>query len=294
MNTIQFSHECPVDILKHVDSLNDYHYVLHHLWDIPEYRDFFMNQTSKTNKTKETKEMYLDNSAFEFQFLDTDFDLDSFYDNIKELKPDVVIVPDVLDDYFNTIKNAERFDYEKILAQKSNTKFMGVLQGETIEQLLICYDAFETIGLDYIAIPFHSGAYQNLKETKETKEVNDAKGRPLFVEFLSKTRIIRPKSLHLIGMSLPQEKEYFNQLSRIKNRTFNNLDNPGLFKYIKSIDTANPIKYALSEGEYPPLEEITHKPHYILDHERMTRKTSRTELNTIKHNIQKFQDFWTK
>jgi len=156
---MKFSHECHVDIMEELSSLNNYEYGLLHMMHIPEYKDYFENTV---------KELYLDNSAFEYQFLDEKFDLYYFYDIIDEINPDVVIVPDVLDNTVETIKQAENFIYSR-----PNREYMGVCQGKTIEELHECYMYFYECDFDIIAIPFHSEAYQLPGVPKEKADALD-------------------------------------------------------------------------------------------------------------------------
>ena len=254
---MQYCHECPIDILDEISEYNDYDYALLHLMDIPEYFDYYRNTP---------KELYLDNSAFEYQFLDTEFDLDYFYSIIEEINPDVVIVPDVLNNSEKSIQNAHNFNY-------TNHKYMGVLQGETFDELFECYEEYQKIGMDYIAVPFHSVSYQSMFADLNNKALRDAYGRPFFIKQLIKKYQVKENSLHLIGLSLPLElKNYNNEM-----------------KYIKSIDTANPVKYGFVNGVYGDIDKIVTKPHYILDHETIQRKTKPEELKNIIQNIKIFQ-----
>jgi hypothetical protein len=217
---------------------------------------------------KSDKELYLDNSAFEYQFLNTKFDINYFYRIIEELQPDIVIVPDVLDNCHETIQNADNFLYDK------SFKYMGVCQGKTFKELEESYDYFYQNNFDIIAIPFHSEAYQ--KYALE-KSVNDCYGRFEFIRGLLHKEKVKENFLHLIGLSLPKEGLLYSKYMK---------------KFIKSIDSANPIKYAFVDGKYKDIRNINSKPHYILDEKNILKETPKNTLSDILYNIKEFQKIW--
>ena len=95
------SHESPISILEESKEYNDYDYALVHLFEThPEYYEFFKNSLSQD------REVLLDNSIFE---LGEAFDSDKFAKYVEELKPSYYIVPDVLEDGYQTMLNYNDF-----------------------------------------------------------------------------------------------------------------------------------------------------------------------------------------
>lgn len=243
---MKISHESPLDLLEMSKLYNDYEYSLLHLMDIPEYKEFYKN----TNRYH-----ILDNSAFEFQFIEGGFDLDYFIDIINEVKPSTIIIPDIIADKDKTIEAFENFPFER-LDYKPLT--IGVVQGKTFKELEECFD-FMNKNADIVALVFHSPAYQDLGY--ETKESNNANGRISLYESI-KDRLKKP--LHLLGCSTPKE--------------FTHYEND-----VMTIDTANPIQWGILEKSI----NLDEKPNCILDKEKITSPTKNKAL--ILENIKEFR-----
>lgn len=254
---MKISHEIPCDLLEKSLEFNDYEYSLLHLMHIPEYKEFY----KKTHRTH-----YLDNSAYEYQFIDGGFDPDYFYSNINDLKPTHVIVPDVIGCCDKTIRAYKNFD---TLSIPENTKLIGVAQGETLEDLLKC-SRFLAPRVNILAVVFHSPAYQKLFPY-DSLAIANAKGRVKFVRELIKEGVTR---LHLIGMSLPVELTMYTQDEK---------------KYIVSIDTANPFQYAATFGEYCEFYNILEKPKYVLSETAILKKTDDIIYKKFMNNVAKFR-----
>jgi hypothetical protein len=228
---------------------------------LPEYKEYYKN----------TKRIhYLDNSAYEYQFIDGGFNIDYFYETIKEISPTHVIIPDVIGDKDATISSFEHFDFHRLSV---DTKIIGVIQGKTYKELHDCYD-FLVQHCDIVAIVFHSDAYQK-KFSNEDKAKADALGRVQFIRELIKRKAVLPNSLHLIGMSLPSELTCYTEDE---------------LKYIYSIDTANPFQYAATKGLYPNIEDIKNKPSYILTDDIISQPVSSEVYDIFKLNAQTFKN----
>jgi len=260
---MKISHECQLQLLGNIK--NDYEYALLHLMHIPEYRKYI----------KETKkEVILDNSAYEYQFIEGGFDEEYFLEVIKDIKPDVIIVPDVIGDCNETIEKFKKFD---IMNLPENTKIMGVVQGSTYEELYKCFD-FLNSRCNYVAIPFHSQAYIE-KFNKNSPDEANSIGRVHFIRKLingHKSKSIRKNSLHLIGMSLPIELELYSEEEK---------------SYIRTIDTANPIQWGSLGVVYPKdLEHIREKPKYLMIEENLKENLNDFQIKAISYNIDRFRE----
>ncbi len=103
---------------------------------------------------KEIKEngnyILLDNSA---PYLGSSVNNEDLLDCIKLIKPDEVILPDVLDDGEETIKRTKEF--LDAFSKYNRIKFMAVPQGKTIEEYKECYKIFaRNSQIDLIGLSF--------------------------------------------------------------------------------------------------------------------------------------------
>jgi hypothetical protein len=258
---MRVSHESPLDLLQKSLNYNDYDYSLLHLMGIPEYKKFYKQQSKN-------RYQILDNSAFEYQFLDEDFDIDYFIDVINEIQPSSIIVPDVIGDCEGTIQAFKDFPYHKI---NYNPEIIGVIQGKNETSLKKCAN-FMIDYADKLAVVFHSPAYQ-LSTMSESKDYKNMVGRYNFVNWL-KTQTDMP--IHLLGCSLPQEFGMYNR---------------GDIDTIDTIDTANPIQFGMLGVLYPDnIGEVNNKPKYLMDMENILKPTPPEYLKKIQYNINKFKE----
>ncbi len=95
---------------------------------------------------------------------------------IKLVNPDEVILPDVINDYKETIKLTEEFI--KILPDKGNIKFMAVPQGKTLKEYIKCYKSFsqnplvDSIGLSFSVSDLFSNRLPNKDITYRENLIN--------------------------------------------------------------------------------------------------------------------------
>jgi len=259
---MKVSHECHLELLGNIG--NDYEYALLHLMHIPEYREYFKNYSG---------EIILDNSAYEYQFIDGGFDEEYFFQIIEEINPSIVIIPDVIGKGKETIKSFKNFDIFKL---PEGIKIMGVVQGETYKELYECFDYLNP-RCDYVAIPFHSPAYIN-KFKNNSKDESNSIGRVHFIRKLingHKKELIKKDSLHLIGMSLPIELKLYSKEEK---------------EYIRTIDTANPIQWGALGTIYPDdMEKIYEKPNYLMTEENIKEVLNEPQKIAIKSNLKRFR-----
>ena len=140
--TKMISHETPLSMLEESITYNDYDYALVHLFEThPDYLKFFKRSIACG------REVLLDNSIFE---LGKSFDSVKFAEYVKELRPTYYIVPDVLEDGYQTMVDFSEFSKE--YADLPGLK-IGVVQGRTYDELVECYQ-YMSRHADYIAISF--------------------------------------------------------------------------------------------------------------------------------------------
>lgn len=255
---MKISHECPLDLLEESKNFNDYEYSLLHLMHIPEYKEFYKRQAK-------LRYQILDNSAFEYQFIDGGFDTQYFLDIIDEVRPSSIIIPDIISDCEATIDEFRGFPFEDL---NYEPEIIGVVQGKNEEELLKCAK-FMHNRADKLAIVFHSPAYQI--DHSKSKDENNCLGRYNIVQKIKK---ITNKPLHLLGCSLPKEF--------------------GMYKNgdVQTIDSAVPIQNAMVGILFDDIEKIDNKPNYLMHEENMLKQTK--NKGEVYYNIQKFKEFILK
>ena len=184
----------------------DYFFALAHLLGEWEYRDFIYRCQDRDI------EIYLDNSAFE---LKESINLDYYFGLILELRPEVVVVPDVLGDLAKTIRLTRLF-YEGLprlfFEKSSKTKFMVVLQGQNNRERLRCLHVIRSYGYPFhiVGLPRHAC--------------------PQRIELLHAIkRFIGRRGVHFLGLPDPAE------LKELKIP-------------IQSLDTSWVAKYSIGKG----------------------------------------------
>ena len=249
------SHESPISFLEESLGYNDYHYALVHLFEThPEYYDFFVNRLLNG------EEVLLDNSIFE---LGKAFDGKKFAEYVKKLKPTYYIVPDVLEDGYETIVNFNNF--VKAYPDLPGLK-IGVVQGKTWDELVDCY-RYMSDNADYIAISFDYSYYVVTGRGK-TKLERWATGRVRFINQLIQEGIWNQfKPHHLLGCSLATEFRHYRNIPSIR-----------------SVDTSNPVVAGIKELRYNGNLGLQDKPSIkladLIDHDVTDDQREIIEYNT--------------
>jgi hypothetical protein len=223
--SIKICHEAPKSIYKKISKITDIDYGLVHLMEKdPEYYKLF--EWSK----KKGREIILDNSIFE---LGVSFDPEKFVGWIKKLEPDWYIIPDVLEDSSNTIKQARKW---KELYKDVPGKTIGVIQGKTYDELVECYRYFDLDhNVDMIAISFDYSYYESTFQ-HPNKHLQWALGRAnLLGRMLEEGVINRGKPHHLLGIALAFEGKLYQG---------------DQYNWIYSVDTSNPVVHCIKGFMY--------------------------------------------
>ncbi len=257
------SHESPISMLDKSRDYNDYDYALVHLFEShPKYYDFFKQSLLMD------RDVLLDNSIFE---LGEAFDHKKFAKYVKELKPTYYIVPDVLENGYETIKHYIEFcsEYTDLPGSK-----IGVVQGKTYDELVDCYRFMEQ-NADYIAISFDYSYYVTTGFGK-TKLERWCSGRQRFIKHLKDDGVWNyHKPHHLLGCSLAREfKAYVGDNS------------------IRSVDTSNPIVAGIKELRYNSDLGLNDKPSIKLA-DLIDTKVNASQVEDIMYNVGKFKNIVT-
>lgn len=237
---ILVSHESPISMLEESVQYNDYDYALVHLFEkYPEYYNFFKKSIANG------REVLLDNSIFE---LGTAFDSDKFAEAVKDLKPTYYIVPDVLEDGIQTVKNFVDFTakYPDLPGLK-----IGVVQGADYDQLVNCYQYMSEFA-DYIALSFNLNYYL-ARGRGSSKLERWCNGRQAVIQDWINDGVWNwSKPHHLLGCSVPQEYRFY-----VDKNIYN----------IRSLDTSNPVMAGIKGMRYAGDLGLKDKPQGLLaDH----------------------------
>lgn len=224
---IKVSHESPIEMLWKSRQYNDYDYCLVHLMETREkYKEYFLRARNFYNR-----EVFLDTSVFE---LGTSFDPKKYMNWAEHINPNLMIIPDVLEDYKATIQSWEQFTADfKDRLDKLDAMRIGVVQGKTYPDIRECY-RYMSQHADVIAISFDMSYFVQDKNENKLKQM--CYGRPALIQsFIADGIWNWLKPHHLLGCSLPQEFSYYVR---------NNIHN------IRSVDTSNPIVHGMHDIMY--------------------------------------------
>lgn len=219
---MEISHEVPRCLLKESKFFNTYQYALVHLLEQDEtYRNHFIECKN------ENIPIYLDNSIHE---LGTAIDGDILLKWINILTPKYIFIPDVWENKDASIINAKK--WSKINLPKKTEK-IAVVQAKDIYEAATCYQIYRDLGYNKIAFSY-GASYYNKLIYHVNKDLSKALGRFSVISYLYKIGVISDNdNIHLLGTAYPQEFSWYRG-----------------FKFIKSLDTSNPIMAAIEGKKY--------------------------------------------
>lgn len=223
---MKIAHEAPLYMMHTVREYTDYDYALGHMFHINPYFDFFRESL------KSGRKVILDNGLYE---LGKSMVEEEFIEQINRLQPTEYIVPDVFNDKNATLLEAEKWQKYK---NKLPGKQIVVIQGETYKDIIECYLRADKLA-DKLAFNFMCPAYENTGRTLlglnniEHKWLAIAVGRSHIINKMEKAGFINTsKPHHILGCAVPQEFGAYKD-----------------YKWIETIDTSNPIVYAMDNKE---------------------------------------------
>lgn len=252
------SHEIPVQLFPFHDTISDYPYVLGHLLGVHgAYTEFYKE------KLKEAPYSILDNSAFELD--GNALPLEKMYELGEQYKPSHVVIPDVFLNSQQSINNI--LEYHKKYAHRSSCRFIGVLQGNTVEDYIRMANIILP-KVDILGLP-HVFSFDKELSPEYHMDMRYKIVRALEQNFGSKIKV------HLLGCQTP------NEFSRYANSNI-----------IHSVDTSNPIISGWELIAYIPGLgydlSITSKPKDKLA-ENLDKKLSPLQLSHIFYNVHIFK-----
>lgn len=285
MGQIKINSELPLTMLDRNVELNQYDFVLFHLYkEYPEYRKYYKD----LRNTHPERIMIFDNSAYEFFVKGEKLDLEEYAMAVIDLCPDYYILPDKLMDKRVTLDMTYLFLAQygiNIIKAFANTgkkvpKPLAVAQGNSVEDLFDCLLKYHEDRIRNVALPFHNSFFKDDYSPEyadrvrlEFGSLNDDRrymlGRHRFIAS-AKLLLQAFEYVHLLGSHCPFEKRLYEETG---------------FDFIKSIDTGYPVKCAIAG--YELFKEPT-KPDIIID-EFMTAPLSDEQKKLICININKFK-----
>lgn len=259
---IKTFHEAPKSIFRAVQSMTDGDYALVNLFaKDEEYYQMFKDAVHKG------REVILDNGVFE---LGEAWNADQFAGWVDKLQPTYYIVPDVLEKGQATIESFFNF----IGTHKGLPgKVLGVVQGENMYEFIRCYKAIEPY-CDKVGISFDCSWYRDDMQSGNKWEQLAGGRLKTLVQMDDAGIINRSKPHHLLGVSLPQEMQYYKLYG---------------WKWIDSVDTSNPVVHGLKHIVYSSdgLHDKETQKLYTL----INAQVDSAQLNAIVHNIKQFRRF---
>lgn len=277
--SIKINCELPLYLLDKNNELNEYDFVLFHLYQSNQkYKEYFLNQRKKYPG----RLMIFDNSAYEFFIKGETLDTKKYAEAICELKPDIYILPDVLMDRNKTIELTSDFMcsyYDEIcLKTEFLSKPMAVIQGNSEMEFIKTMKFYKLMGIKNIAIPFHNSFLKKMGEQfpekhifyntygRITEDILYALGRIKFLQ--DHGRILNQwfEHVHILGSHCPLEKVYY--------------------KNFNTMDTGYPVKCGIKGMTlgYEP-----EKPNVIID-EFLETEFDKNIQDCIINNVTIFRD----
>ena len=129
------SHEVPLSLLDTSLTFNDYDYLLPHYYvKYPKYKEFYLKSREKD------RFIIMDNGLFEGGV----FPEEKLLEIIKEIEPNIFIVPDAWNNNYTTFNNAKYWMDEMKFKLPTKTELMMVLQGQSFSDIdMLLWDSIK-------------------------------------------------------------------------------------------------------------------------------------------------------
>jgi len=256
---MQVAFECPTWMLKDIQPLADYDFILTHLVLSDEkYAEWF-------RKSENYK--ILDNSTNE---LLEPCSIEDIQKASEIVKPDLIVAPDYLGDYLRT-----QLALFEILKIWTTYEILPVVQGETLKDCTTCLHFIRHLGFDRVAVPY------DITLNRESSLEKLGETRPMVVDIANDMGFNR---IHLLGFTT------LNELWEYR------LGFPGHLRW--SIDTGKPIMYGMQERSLdavdrdiqgdPTLVKMDHTPAGFLDSKMAMVYKNIALLRRVTNGIGKF------
>jgi hypothetical protein len=261
---IKISHEVPLCLLEKNKEWSDYQYCLPHLLDKYEkYRDFFMECK------KEQISITMDNSLHE---LGTPYSYDRLHYWLNELSPNEFFIPDYWENKDKSIISAR--EWSKFQREYPNIKFIAVVQAKNLHEAIECVQTYKDLGYKKIAFSYGASYYLDISPYSDNPyshpDVKKSFGRIYLIDKLNSMGLLDDNDdVHLLGTYIPSEFKAYVK-----------------YKFIKSLDTSNPIMSAIDGDRYP----LFAKPKSRID-EVMEINIENIDEDILEYNIKEFRQY---
>jgi hypothetical protein len=259
MKKVKISHEVPFCLLEKSKEFNDYDYLLPHLMDEnEEYRNFFYESK------KMGRYIVMDNSLHE---LGEAYNTERLMHWIKEIKPQEFIVPDVWENYAESVRNAKQ--WSKVQLPEGVTK-VAVVQAKSIYEAGLCVQAYRDLGYKKIAFSYGAEYYHEMCP-HPNKDLGKAIGRYMVIsQFMQNKTLLSGDRVHLLGTASPIEFGMYKNIP-----------------CIESIDTSNPIMAGIEGIPYTKIG-LDSKPTANMNNFQ-DKPITETQMKFIEHNVINFR-----
>ena len=152
MESVILAVELPVSLL-YLSKFTNYDFVIASYYqENKDYADFYRKSREDAGVKRFT---ILDNGAFE---TGKSILFDDYIKIIEELSPDEIVLPDVVNDAYDTLDLVEKF-LKRVVVTMHIPRLMGVLQGKCVNDYLYCLEYYIRQSKEYsiktIGIPYH-------------------------------------------------------------------------------------------------------------------------------------------
>ena len=224
-----------------------------------EYKNFFYESK------KQGRYIVMDNSLHE---LGEAYDTDRLFHWIKEIEPDEFIVPDVWENYSESVRNAKL--WSQIELPDGVTK-VAVVQAKDKHEAVLCTQMYKDLGYKKIAYSYGASYYNDICP-HPNKDFGKAIGRYMVINDLMKNKILSPKDrVHLLGTASPIEFGLYKNI-----------------ECIESIDTSNPVMAGIEQKMYFDLGLPTKPEANMNNFQDIEEKDANLEF--IEYNVRKFRE----
>lgn len=254
--------ELPLCMLNMNDELNDYDFILLHLYaSNKHYKNYY--------DTKEKRMSILDCSAYEYYIRGQSVNFNKYKNAIKSINPTFYILPDTLMNKEKTLEDSIAF-INIMERGEGLPQPIGVLQGNSLEDFVECLDVYKKNDIKDIAIPFHNSFYlewgKRICEDEKTQPNTDilySIGRIYIMEQLEKY-LVDFDHIHALGTHWPSEKVSYPS-------------------YIQTCDTAYPVKNGYKHKSiFEPKEDILIDDIIDIDIDEITRSVIINNINAYR------------
>jgi hypothetical protein len=266
MEQVKIYHEAPLSMFDAVRQFTDGDYALVHLLDSNErYAAEFMESK------RLGRHIILDNSAYE---LGESFDINRFAHWVEALQPDLYVVPDKPGDVDATIEAFH--DWNSKFADLPGKK-MGVVQGKTVDEVVMCFESLQDIGADVIGVPFLIGKrFVYLDSRLNGTPLSLMYMRVQLIEIIKQECPFR-HPIHLLGVALPQEGAFYRKDD-----------------WVVSVDTSNPVLHGMFGTAYPAGGPAEKRSELLADLINADVYPNSERHSYVMNNILDFRKLWLR